>query len=333
MKRVVILHQAVDAASRPDELDVLVQVDCVASSLNRLGYAPVVVPCGLNLEHLHHALTEFRPDLLFNLVESLAGTDALQFVVPAVVEALAVPMTGSSSSSIFLSGRKVPAKERLVAAGLPTPRWIVDSDPSRSPPVALEVETFQPTRYIIKPVAEHASLGMEDGDVVFATSPAELQRRIRAKSEQLGRTCFAEEFIDGREFNLSLLAGPAGPEVLPAAEIRFEGFAPEKPRIVGTAAKWDEQSFEYHATVRSFDFPAEDSPLLVRLRDLAVGCWRAFGLSGYARVDFRVDDAGQPWILEANANPCLSPDAGFAAAAARAGISFDQIVDRIVRAA
>jgi D-alanine-D-alanine ligase len=124
-----------------------------------------------------------------------------------------------------------------------------------------------------------------------------------------------------------------GPEVLPAAEILFKGFSPEKPRIVGSAAKWDEHSFEYHATVRSFELRAEDGELAERLRRPAVACWRALGLRGYARVDFRVDEEGQPWILEANANPCLSPDAGFAAAAAHGGLSFDDVIERILKAA
>ena len=95
---------------------------------------------------------------------------------------------------------------------------------------------------------------------------------------------------------------------------------------MGHRAKWDEQSFEYHHTPPRFDFPPADQPLLERLTGLARQCWDLFGLRGYVRVDFRVDAAGRPWILEINANPCLSPDAGFAAALAQAGISFAEAV-------
>src|SRR5690606_34390114 len=93
---------------------------------------------------------------------------------------------------------------------------------------------------------------------------------------------------------------------------------------------WDEESFEFGNTPRRFDFPSGDQSLLRRLARLARQCWRLFGLRGYARVDFRVDRSGEPWILEINANPCLSPDAGFAAALAQAGIPFDSAVDRIL---
>jgi D-alanine-D-alanine ligase len=137
--------------------------------------------------------------------------------------------------------------------------------------------------------------------------------------------------VDGREFNLSVLGrGGAGAEVLPPAEIRFVDFPRGKPRMVGYKAKWDEGSRESCCTPRSFDFPAEDAPLLADLAAAATRCWNLFGLRGHARVDFRVDGAGVPWVLEVNANPCLSSDAGFAAAAARSGLSQRDAIGRIV---
>jgi D-alanine-D-alanine ligase len=118
--------------------------------------------------------------------------------------------------------------------------------------------------------------------------------------------------------------------VLPPAEIVFEGYGPDRPRIVDYRAKWDADSFEYTHTPRRFEFPETERLLLKRLTETALAAWRCFGLAGYARVDFRVDDGGRPWILEVNANPCLSPDAGFAAALERAGIPFAMAVDRIL---
>jgi ribosomal protein S18 acetylase RimI-like enzyme len=118
--------------------------------------------------------------------------------------------------------------------------------------------------------------------------------------------------------------------VLPPAEILFEGYPPQTLRIVGYRAKWDESSYEFQHTPRRFDFPPEDAALLSRLQGLACQCWQAFGLNGYARVDFRVDAGGQPWILEINANPCLSPDAGFAAALQAAGVTYPTAIDRIL---
>ena len=149
----------------------------------------------------------------------------------------------------------------------------------------------------------------------------------------LGGVCFAERFVEGREFNLSLLSGAEGPCVLPAAEILFEDFGPGEPRMVGYQAKWDSSSPAYQKTPRRFRHLEEDVPLLRTLNETALRCWDLFSLHGYARVDFRVDVNGSPWVLEVNANPCLSPDAGFAAALKEAGISFVQAVEQIVREA
>src|SRR5208282_3020872 len=89
-------------------------------------------------------------------------------------------------------------------------------------------------------------------------------------------------------------------------------------------------SFEYANTPRRFEFPAEDEPLLQVLTSMSRKCWQEFELRGYARVDFRVDNAGRPWVLEINTNPCISPDAGFMAAAVRAGLSIEEVVRRII---
>jgi D-alanine-D-alanine ligase len=143
-----------------------------------------------------------------------------------------------------------------------------------------------------------------------------------------------ESYVEGREFNLALLEGPGRrPQVLPPAEIQFKSFPDGTPRIVGYAAKWEDDSEEFARTPRRFDFPEGDRELLDSLRQLALRCWSLFGLRGYARVDFRVDAQGLPWVLEVNTNPCLSPNAGFLAAAERAGLSPTEVIRRIVEGA
>ncbi len=184
--------------------------------------------------------------------------------------------------------------------------------------------------WIIKGVWDQGSRGLDDDAVVRDVEPAEVRQQLTQRATCSGRPCFAEQFIEGREFNLGLLAGPDGPESLPPAEIDFSAFPPDKPRIVGYRAKWDDDSFEARHTNRHFDFPPSDAPLLQRLGDLASQCWPLFKLRGWAQVDFRVDAAGNPWILEINGNPCLSPDAGFAAAMQQASIPYDQGIQRIV---
>ena len=159
---------------------------------------------------------------------------------------------------------------------------------------------------------------------------AAVRHRLRQQVEHWGGAWFAEEYIDGREFNIAVLASPRGPETLPPAEIDFSAFPAGKRRVVGYRAKWAEDSFEYGNTPRRFDFPPADDRLLEELQHLARQCWRLFTLRGYVRVDFRVDSQRRPWILEINTNPCLSPDAGFAAAIERGQIGFDRAVQRIL---
>lgn len=324
--RVLVLHDAVSDSSRADERDALVQAEAVSAALRRLGHDVSVSSLTLNLEAAADEIRARRPDCVFNLVESVGGHGRLIHLGPALFDALAVPYTGAGVEAMLITTSKVLARRFM--PGVPMPRCFTGNDLARGVTVA-------PGRYIVKSVWEEASLGLDDDSVVEVRSADELARLIAARAPRLGGEAFAEAFIDGREFNLSLLADGSGDEisVLPPAEIRFDGFPAHKPRIVSYAAKWDEASFEYQKTPRSFDLPAADAELVQRLVQISRACWSAVGLTGYARVDFRVDTAGNPFVLEINANPCLSPDAGFAAAATRAGLLFDAVVDRIVLAA
>jgi D-alanine-D-alanine ligase len=315
--KVAILYGAVAADAAPDEQDVLVEVETARAALAALGFAPVILPVTLDLEAARQRLMHLRPVLVFNLVESLEGKGRLIHLAPALLESLGLPFTGSGADAAYVTSNKPLAKRLMRAAGIATPAW---AEPGRIP-------DFDGP-YIVKSVWEHASIGIEDGSVV--TERARLPALLRKRQRRHGGEWFSEAYIDGREFNLSLLAGESGVELLPPAEMCFVGYPPGKPRIVNYAAKWDDASFEYHATPRRFDFPAADRDLLTRLEETAKACWRLFGLRGYARIDCRIDATGEVQVLEVNINPCLSPDAGFAAAASRAGLDLQGIVARIL---
>ncbi len=326
--RIAVVHSALQADSTPDEQDVLAQADAVSDALRELGHKPVRLTCGLNFSRLQSELRSIEPGLVFNLVESLDGTGRLIHLFPSLLDAMALPYTGACAEAVMLTSNKLLAKAMLDGAGLPTPVWTAPSNAWSLRRFRLSREN--PRHWILKSVWEHASVGLDAEAVVEAASGRLLETLMAQRASMLGGACFAEAFIEGREFNLSLLDSPEGPQMLPPAEIIFEGYPSGPSRIVDYQAKWDANSYAYHHTPRRYDFDPSDLELLEQLRDLSLGCWELFGLRGYARVDFRVDRHGRPWILEINANPCLSPDAGFAAAVRQAGLTMTDAVERIV---
>jgi len=322
--QIAVLHDRLSPDARADELDTLVQVEAVSAALGRLGHEVFRLPFDLDLPAAAEALRKRSPDFVFNLVESVAGAGSLLHLAPSLLDHLGLRYTGGSAESIFATSNKLLGKKILQGAGIPTPTWLTAE--------ALEDEAVLPIpgSWIVKSVWEHASIGLDEDSVIHEATAEKVAEVLRLRQERWGGEWFAEAFVDGREFNLSLLAGTSGPKVLPPSEILFQGYGEGKPKVVGYRAKWDEASFEYQHTARTFEMGEADGPLLQRLRRFAKSCWALFGLRGYARVDFRVDAEGQPWVLEVNANPCLSPDAGYAASLSRAGIDFDQAVQQIL---
>lgn len=308
---VAIAFDAQAASGRPDESDTLVEAEAIAAALESLGYETFTVPVGLDLSVLERAVDDRKPHAVFNLVESLLGRGELVHVVPALLESLGVPFTGCKSLALAATSHKLAAKKMFAAADIATPAAFT-SGADAGP-------------WIVKAVAEHSSLGLDDTSVVDGADA--VAAVLAARRDELGGEWFAERYVPGRELNVAIIASPHGPKVLPVAEIRFDGFPPDKPAIVGYAAKWDSDSFEYRNTVRSF---AVEPELAARLGRLALACWELFGLDGYARVDFRVASSGLAFVLEVNANPCLAPDAGFAAALAEAGIAFGDAIAWLV---
>jgi D-alanine-D-alanine ligase len=294
----------------------------VVDALSRLGHRVTPIACTLDLAAVRRKLVCAKPDVVLNRVESLGGSDSMMAAITLLLDAMNIPYTGNSSAALVATASKVYVKERLHRAGLPTPRWIS---------LVRGWGGNGNARFILKSVYEHASFELDDSSIVSVTSQEQISAVLHDREAATGRPYFAEEFIDGREFNLALI-GP-GPRVLPPAEIDFSTFPRGMVRIVSHSAKCDQDSFEYNNTGRIYDFPAADQRLLQRLSELAVECWRLFGLCGYARVDFRVDSARQPWILEINTNPCTLPDAGFAAALENAGIDYCEGIQAILDAA
>lgn len=329
--RLLLVHDDVPKDARPDELDTLAQAEAFVAALRTLGHDVEALAIGLDLGPLDARLRDDPPDVVFNVMESLGGHTRLLATVPRLVETRRVPLAGCSAEGIHRSSWKVHAKAALRAAGLPTP-------PSRTLE-ELRAGHGLAGPVILKSVWEHASVGLDDRSVLGpGVDAVALARELEARLPALGGEGFAEAFVDGREFVVGLLPpgpdeDPREPVVLPPSELEFLDWPAGKPRLIGFACKWDFDSLEYARTERRVEFAPHDGPLLAELEALAAEAWRCFDLRGHARVDFRIDAAGRPWILEVNANPCVTPDAGFVTMLTKAGIPYEAMVARLVEAA
>ena len=275
-----------------------------------------------DLHAVRAMIASSAPDMVVNLVESVWGRGLYAPLGTQMLEDIGVKFTGASSGSIAMTSNKLQAKRMLLAAGLPTAPWAEGPDWEG---------LVEGQRWIVKSLTEDASLGLDDGAVV--TTRAAAQERSSACISRFGGRWFAETYIDGREFNVAVIERAGRPIVLPIGEMVFTDWDAARPRIVGYSAKWLGETSEYNSTPRVFDWASKEPALYADLEDLAKKCWSLFGCRGYGRVDYRVDGKGRPFILEVNANPCLEPDAGFAAAASQAGISYAELVNIVVAAA
>lgn len=278
--------------------------------------------------------------VVFNLVEDLPESIFDMCFVPAVCRAYGRVCTGSDSACLLLAQDKSKTKAILKAANLTCPEGTVV-------PIGAEIplRELAPGVYIVKPIFSDASEGIDTDSIVVIETPSSdvpyetpdqlpgeeaLSKAVERIHVQLKQPAIIEQFIAQRELNVSILQLGSELEVLPIAEIDFTAFAADRPRIVDYAAKWQSDSFAYNNTPRVI--PAQLSSRVVRqVKRYALEAWRVIGCQDYARVDFRIDDNEQVFVLEVNPNPDISPEAGFAAALAAAGIAYDQFVETIIK--
>ncbi|MFO7658970.1 MAG: ATP-grasp domain-containing protein [Bacteroidales bacterium] len=315
-KKVIILHNEVTGQSNPDEIDVLQQARLVSDAYEDLGYKPFLMQLGKNLYDDIIKVKEANPLFVFNLVEAAFGKGELLYIGPALMHALHIPYTGVPHDALFLTTSKVLTKEMLLLHNIPTPGFFK---------VTETCKLTDRKQYIVKPVWEDGSVGLDE-DSVFTAGNKSLLVKIKTLPDS---HFFIEEFIDGREFNISILGGKDKVDVLQPAEMIFRNYPEGKPKMLGYKAKWDENSTEYKNTARSFETLDASSQLFEKLKKICLDCWQHFQLKGYARVDFRLDENEKPYVIEINGNPCIAPDSGFIAAAHHAGFDNKTIIKRI----
>ncbi|MBN1595242.1 hypothetical protein JW933_04870 [candidate division FCPU426 bacterium] len=309
----------------PDAVDIHAEVGLVTEMLQSLGHTFRLFPFQINQNVQAESLQGLRayaPEVVFNLVESYGDDPRIQAEVAGWWESLKIPYTGCPAEALLTTTDKTLAKVRLIQAGINTPPWqIYDNEP---------FTVSIPPPWICKPAWEDASVGINDQAVVYEHTL--LLERLRLLSGQHpGQPLLVETFIDGREFNVSLLeAEDQTVEAMPPAELVFQSWPAEKPRIVNYAAKWIPDSLEYIQIQRSFEITAA---LSKKLNTVARKCWKVFRLRGYARIDCRQDRDGRLYVIEINANPGIAPDSGFIAATARKGHAPAEVIRRILAAA
>jgi D-alanine-D-alanine ligase len=314
--RCCILYNQPREDALPDELDVLDQVEYIEKNLNELGIGTHRKGITLNFMNEIAPLAENKPDFVFNLVESINNKGELCYFVPALLNMYSIPYSGNPVEAMFITTSKALTSKYLKSAGIINPGGYYPSQSN---------QLITGKRYIIKPIWEDGSMGIT-GESVFTFTP-EYKKKLEAYKDT---HWFIEDYIDGKEFNISIIAGENGPDVLPPAEMVFHNYTDEMPKIVDFRAKWEEGTFEYENTIREFPGEKLDPALRDRIMSAALECWKAFGLKGYARVDMRIDKENIPYVIEVNANPCLSPDSGLVAATIAAKLPFTVILERII---
>jgi D-alanine-D-alanine ligase len=293
----------------------------VTSTLRRIGHEVRCVGVADSLTELRHVIGEWQPDVVFNLLEEFDGIVTYDQHVVAFLELLRQPYTGCNPRGLMLSRDKSLSKQLLTFHRIPTPQFAVVRRGARfRAPRRLRFPMF------VKSTVEDASLGIAQASVV--DDMTKLRERIQFVHQQVKSDALIEEYVEGRE----LYVGVMGNEQLtrlPVWEMVFGSMPNSLAAIATRKVKWDKSYQQRYGIITR---AAEELPprVLVKLDRLSKRIYRALGLSGYARMDFRVTAEGQVYVLEANANPNLEAAEDFAESARATGISYEELLERLM---
>ena len=292
----------------------------VARTLRKLGHRVSVLGVHGDVKRLIAGLSRRKPDLVFNLMEMFGDNVFGDIPVTGLLDLLGVDYTGSGPGELYLSQDKGLTKRLLAFEEILYPRFAVFSRET-----GFETGGNLRMPLFVKPLRSDASLGI--GGKSLVQDWTGLIDRVSAIRKELDDAALAEEFIDGREFYVGVI-GNSQPKALPPVEIDFTGFPEGVPKVMDSKAKWDEHSKEFKGT-RSVlaQLPVE---LRARLQKVAVDAYRALRVRDYGRVDLRLTETGDIYVLEVNASCYLEKDSEFAMAAGAAGLDYPRLIERIV---
>ena len=305
----------------PKSYDVV--ADQVAAALRRNKHRVSILGVHDDLRKLVASLARRRTDLIFNLVESFGDNLGGDAAVAGVLDLLRLRYTGGGPGELYLRQDKGLAKKVLAFENILYPHFAVFSkDADFESAGNLHLPLF------VKPLTADASIGIDGESLVRDTTA--LMERVLAIHKKIGDSALVEEYIEGRELYVGVL-GNREPLALPPIEMDFSGLPEGVPRVVGSRAKWIKSSVEYKGTKSVLaDLPDE---LRARLQKTALDDYRALRVRDYGRVDLRLTEAGEIYVIEVNASCYLEEGSEFATAAKAAGIEFPDLVQRIAELA
>ena len=295
----------------------------VARTLRRLGHRVSVLGAHGDVKRLIAGLSRRRPELVFNLMEMFGENVFGDIPVTGLLDLLGLRYTGSGPGELYLSQDKGLTKKLLAFEDILYPRFAVFSREA-----AFETGGNLRMPLFVKPLRSDASLGIGGKSLVH--DAVALMERVAAIGKELNDAALAEEYIEGREFYVGVL-GNTQAKALPPVEIDFTGFPEGVPKVMDSKAKWDERSKEYKGT-RSVMAQLPDE-LRARLQKVAVDAYRALRVRDYGRVDLRLTDTGDIYVLEVNASCYLERTSEFAMSAAAAGLDYPRLIEQIVNLA
>ena len=298
-------------------------MDQVAQALEKAGHKARIVTIRSDVADII-ALKKPKPDLIFNLVESF-GDDILggTMGVAGLLDLLELPYTGGGQGEIYLQEDKALAKKLLAFENIPYPDFA-----TFAPNAEFETGGNLRMPLFVKPLRMDASIGIDERSLVRNTQ--QLMERVQYIHKTFGDTALAEEFIEGREFYVGVL-GNDDLTALPPLEMDFSGMKDGSVKVMDSEAKFNENSERYHGTKAIV--PDLDPELRARLQKVSLDAYRALRVRDYGRIDLRLANTGEIFVIEVNANCYLEEHSEFAMAARAHGIEYPELVDRIAELA
>ena len=294
----------------------------VLSTLSNCGHEVRVLGINDKIGELRRVVRDWRPEIAFNLLEEFSGIVTYDHYVVALLELMRQPYTGCNPRGMMLSRDKVLTKQILAYHRIPTPRFhLFPWGKAWREPRGLEFPLF------VKSATDDASLGISQASIVH--DPERLRERVQFIHEQAQSDALAEQYIEGRELYVGVM-GNERLSTFPVWELDFGKLPDVQSGIATRKVKWD-PAYQRRHGIRTGQ--AEDLPdaQVGRIAALAKRVYRALHMSGYARMDMRMRPDGSVFVLEANANPNLTYGEDFAESGEVAGLSYEQLLNRIVQ--